>query len=131
MRGIIRLDRMLRRYLLNSGIKQTFIDNIISDFGVGDPDSINDDVNTYIDLNVSPLYQGNIFDLYVRKSSAPMDPNYIVRGDITGSERYKLEYYNEVNYKLTKNGDLIYSFEYNLETSYSYSLLFNLGITKI
>ena len=131
VRGIIRLDRMLRRYLLNSGIKQTFIDNIISDFGVGDPDSINDDVNTYIDLNVSPLYQGNIFDLYVRKSSAPMDPNYIVRGDITGSERYKLEYYNEVNYKLTKNGDLIYNFEYNLETSYSYSLLFNLGITKI
>jgi hypothetical protein len=131
VRGIIRLDRMLRRYLLNSGIKQTFINNIISDFGVGDPDSINDDVNAYIDLNVSPLYQGNIFDLYVRKSSTPTDANYMVRGDIATSEKYKLEYLNETNYKLTKNGDLIYNFEYNLETSYNYSLLFNLGIKKI
>jgi hypothetical protein len=131
VRGIIRLDRMLRRYLLNSGIKQTFINNIISDFGVGDPDSINDDVNAYIDLNVSPLYQGNVFDLYVRKSSTPTDANYMVRGDIATSEKYKLEYLNEANYKLTKNGDLIYNFEYNLETSYNYSLLFNLGITKI
>ena len=98
---------------------------------MGDPDSINDDVNAYIDLNVSPLYQGNVFDLYVRKSSTPTDANYMVRGDIATSEKYKLEYLNEANYKLTKNGDLIYNFEYNLETSYNYSLLFNLGITKI
>jgi len=131
IRGIIRLDRMLRRYLLNSGIKQTFIDNIISDFGVGDPDSINDDVNAYIDLNVSPLYQGNIFDMYVKKSSEPLNQNYMVRGDIANSEKYKLEFFNEPNYKLTKNRDLIYDFEYNLETNYNYSLLFNLGITKI
>jgi hypothetical protein len=131
IKGIIRLDRMLRRYLLNSGIKQTFIDNIISDFGVGDPDSINDDVNSYIDLNVSPLYQGNVFDMYVKKSSDPLDPNYMVRGDIANSEKYKLEFFNESNYKLTKNGNLIYSFEYNLEANYNYSLLFNLEIIKI
>jgi hypothetical protein len=135
IKGTIRLDRMLRRYLLNSGIKQVFIDNMISDFGVGSPDSINDDVNTYIDLNVSPLYMGNIFDLYVNKNGTTegksMNPNYMVRGDIASSDRYKMEYTNEINYKLTKNKDLIYNFEYNLESNYNYSLLFDLGITKI
>ena len=135
IKGIIRLDRMLRRYLLNSGVKQEFIDNIISDFGVGNPDSINDDVNAYIDINVSPLYMGNIFDLYVNKNGTTegksMNPNYMVRGDIASSDKYKLEYFNESNYKLTRNKDLIYNFEYNLDRNYNYSLLFNLGITKI
>jgi hypothetical protein len=132
--GIIRLDRILRRYLLNSGIKQTFIDNIISDFGVGNPDSIDDDVNNYIDLNVSPLFQGNIFDLFVNKTSqsaGSQTSDYEVRGDIDQSERFKLGYYPEINYKLTRNTDLIYNFEYNLEKSYNYSILFNLGIIKI
>lgn len=131
IKGIIRLDRMLRRYLLNSGIKQTFIDNIISDFGVGNPDSINDDINNYIDLNVSPLYQGNLFDMYVKKSSEYLDPNLMVRGDIFNSDKYKMEYFNEPNYKLTKNKDLIYNFEYNVEANYNCSVLFNLGINKI
>ena len=34
--GIIRLDRILRRYLLNSGVKNVFQDNIISEFGKKD-----------------------------------------------------------------------------------------------
>jgi hypothetical protein len=133
--GIIRMDRMLRRYLLNSGIKQVFIDNIISDFGVGSPDSVNDDVNEYIDSNVTPLYQGNVFDMFVRKtatnSGQNLDPKYMVRGDITSSDKYKMEYFPETNYKLTKVNNLIYSFEYTLESNYVYSILFNLTIGKI
>jgi hypothetical protein len=135
IKGTIRLDRMLRRYLLNSGIKQVFIDNMISEFGVGDPDSINDDVNNYIDINVLPLYQGNSFDLFVSKSSSNDDGFYtndlILRGDIVSSDRFKLGYYPDPNYKLTKQTSLIYNFEYNLEGNYNYSMLFNLGINKI
>ena len=132
--GVIRLDRMLRRYLLNSGIKQSFIDNMISDFGVGSPDSIDDDVNDYIDLNIAPLFQGNVFDLFVNKTSQTSTSqisDYEVRGDIYQSDRFKLGYYPDVDYKLTKNTDLIYNFEYNLDKSYNYSILFNLGIIKI
>ena len=132
--GVIRLDRMLRRYLLNSGIKQSFIDNIISDFGIGSPDSIDDDVNDYIDLNISPLFQGNVFDLFVNKtsqSSTSKIKDYEVRGDIYQSDMFKMGYYSDPDYKLTKNTDLIYNFEYNLEKSYNYSILFNLGIIKI
>lgn len=127
---------MLRRYLINSGIKQVFIDNIISEFGVGSPDSIDDDANEYIDSNVSPLYQGNVFDLFVNKigtedGQASFEPNLMVRGDIAVSNKYQMEYFQETNYKLTKVGDLIYNFEYNLEPNYKYSLLFNLTIGKI
>lgn len=132
VKGVIRLDRMLRRYLLNSGIKQVFIDNIISQFGVGDPTSINDDVNEYIDLNVNPIYQGDLFNLYVKKTAATTLPiNELVRGDIATVDKYKMEYFEETNYKLTKNGNLIYEFEYVTDPSFHYSLLFNFRISKI
>ena len=130
--GIIRLDRMLRRYLLNSGIKQVFLDNIISDFGVGDPNSIDDDVNSYIDQNVSPIYSGNVFDLYVKKvANKDIPVAESLRGDIAAVNRYKLGYYIDANYKIAKVGDLIYNFEFQLEANYNYSLLFNFLISKI
>lgn len=132
IKGIIRLDRMLRRYLLNSGVKKVFIDNMISEFGVGNPTSINDDVNDYIDLNVSPLYQGDIFNLYVKKSGNTEIPtDEIVRGDLFSSDRYKMEYFIESNYKLVRKSDLIYEFEYTTEKSFYYSLMFNFTIGKI
>jgi len=130
--GTIRLDRMLRRYLLNSGIKQVFLDNIISDFGVGDPNSIDDDVNSYIDQNVAPIYYGNVFDLYIKKVANQNIPvTESLRGDIAAVNRYKLGYTIDANYKITKVGDLVYNFEFPLEANYNYSLLFNFLISKI
>lgn len=132
IKGIIRVDRILRRYLLNSGIKKVFIDNMISQFGVGDPLSINDDINTYIDLNISPIYRGDVFDLYVKKSSDTIIPDSeIVRGDLFSTDRYKLEYFIDDNYKLTPITDLIYEFEYSTEVGFYYSLMFNIRIAKI
>lgn len=132
IRGIIRVDRILRRYLLNSGIKNVFIDNMISQFGVGNPLSINDDINTYIDLNVAPIYRGDLFDLYVKKTSSTTIPTTeIVRGDLFSSDRYKLEYFIDSNYKLTPITDLIYEFEYSTEVGFYYSLMFNIRIAKI
>ena len=132
IKGIIRVDRILRRYLLNSGIKKVFIDNMISQFGVGDPLSINDDINTYIDLNVAPIYRGDLFDLYVKKTSSTTVPtSEIVRGDLFSSDRYKLEYFIDNNYKLTPITDLIYEFEYSTEVGFYYSLMFNIRIAKI
>jgi hypothetical protein len=132
IKGIIRVDRILRRYLLNSGIKKVFIDNMISQFGVGDPLSINDDINTYIDLNVSPIYRGDVFDLYVKKTANEVIPGYqVVRGDLFSSDRYKSEYFIDNNYKLTPITNLIYEFEYSTETGFYYSLMFNIRIAKI
>jgi hypothetical protein len=132
IKGIIRLDRMIRRFLLNNGIKQVFVDNMISEFGVGDPKTINDDVNLYIDLNVNPIYQGDVFNLYVKKTASTVIPtNEIVRGDIASVDKYKMEYFEDTNYKLTKNSNLIYEFEYSTESNFYYSILFNFRITKI
>lgn len=132
IRGTIRLDRMLRRYLLNSGVKKVFVDNMISEFGVGNPRSIDDDVNNYIELNVAPIYKGDAFDLYVKKSADGVIPSTeIVRGDLSISDRFKMEYFIDTNYKLVKQSDLVFSFEYTTESNFYYSLLFSFTITKI
>jgi hypothetical protein len=135
IQGTIRLDRMLRRSLLNSGIKQVFINNMISDFGVGNPDSIDDDVNQYIELNVSPLYQGSDFSLFVKKNgsqtSSEMNPNFMVRGDISTSSKFKDGYFYNKDFTLTRVQDLIYNFQFPLEKSYTYSILFDFGVKKI
>ena len=135
VKGIVRLDRMVSRYLLNDGIKQVFIDNIISEFGVGNPDSIDDDIMEYIKNNVLVLYMGDNMELYVQKEATVdvqlQNAELLVRGDIVTSDKYQLGYNVEADFKLTKLNNLIYTFEYNLENNYRYSLLFNLGITKI
>jgi len=132
VKGIIRLDRMLRRFLLNSGIKKVFIDNMISEFGIGDPNSINDDVNAYIDLNVSPLYQGNTFNFYVKKVANEQVPTgQLVRGDLFSTDRYKLEYFIDSDYKLVTRSNLTYEFEYPMDKGFSYSMMFNFTISKI
>jgi hypothetical protein len=130
--GIIRLDRVLRRCLLNGGIKQVFLDNMISDFGYGDPNSIDDDVNNYIDVNISTIYQGQSLDLFVNKAGNQDIPiSEGLRGDIATSERYKLGYFPDPNFKLTQSNNLIYSFNYPMEKGFNYSLLFDFVISKI
>jgi hypothetical protein len=105
---------------------------MISQFGVGNPLSINDDINTYIDLNVAPIYRGDVFDLYVKKIANSTIPNLeIVRGDLFATDRYKLEYFINNNYKLTPITNLIYEFEYPTEVGFYYSLMFNIRIAKI
>jgi hypothetical protein len=130
--GVIRLDRMLRRYLLNSGIKNVFLDNIISEFGVGNPNSIDDDINNYIDLNISPAYEGGNFTLYVKKTaSETISIDRLVVGDITSYTRSTTGYTQNQNYTLTKLNNLIYNFTFDLEKNFDYSLSFSIPITKI
>lgn len=130
--GSIRLDRILRRYLLNAGISKVFIDNIISEFGVGDPDNINDDVKTYIDKNIVPIYQGITFDLFVKKTGTDLSPTeLLVRGDLISPDRIRYSYFSEPNYRLTKRNALSYFFEIPLEAGKNYSTTFAFQIEKI
>jgi hypothetical protein len=123
---------MLRRYLLNSGIKNVFLDNIISEFGVGNPNSIDDDINNYIDLNISPAYEGGNFTLYVKKTaSETISIDRLVVGDITSYTRSTTGYSQNQNYTLTKLNNLIYNFTFDLEKNFDYSLSFSIPITKI
>lgn len=130
--GTIRLDRILRRYLLNSGISTVFVNNMVSEFGIGNPNNINDDIDTYIEENITPIYQGISFDLFVKKTGQALSSTEIlVRGDLINPDRIKYAYYAQPNFKLTKITDLIYSFEYPLTTGQNYSMTFSFRIEKI
>jgi hypothetical protein len=130
--GTIRLDRMLRRYLMNSGAGNVFFDNIISEFGVGDPASIQDDVIRYIVQNVNPIYEGSILQLYVKKTASE-DTEYedMTRGDIASTERLRLGYYPEKNVTYTKESNLVYNFTFSIDPNFDYSLIFRFNIDKI
>lgn len=130
--GSIRLDRILRRYLLNSGISTVFVDNIVSEFGLGNPNSIEDDVNTYIEENIVPIYEGITFDLFVKKTGQNLtSTELLVRGDLINPDRIKYAYYQQSNFKLTRVNDLVYSFEYALTPGQNYSMTFSFRIQKI
>jgi hypothetical protein len=130
--GTILLDRMLRRYLMNDGVGEVFFQNVISEFGIGDPALLQDDILGYIDQNVIPIYEGNILQLYVKKTAALEESSvYQVRGDIASSERLRLGYYPEKNVNYTKVNNLTYNFEFNIDPQFTYSLIFRFNIDKI
>lgn len=132
--GVIRLDRILRRFLLNAGIKNVFQNNILSEFGVGDPNSLEDDIRSYITQNINPLYTAQFFNLYVKRVSDPSTDNgglrYVV-GDLLGKDRYKEGYQNESGLNLVKRNELIYTFTYDVPPTSNWSLTFSFGIEKI
>jgi hypothetical protein len=132
--GIIRLDRILRRFLLNAGVKNVFQQNMISEFGVGNPNSIEDDIREYIALNVIPIFTAQSFNLYVKQVSDPSTDNgglrYVV-GDILGKDRYKEGYKPEDGLSLVKISELVYTFTYDVPATSNWSLNFSFGIQKI
>jgi hypothetical protein len=130
--GSIRLDRVLRRFLLNAGISKVFVDNMISEFGVGDPENIDDDVKAYIEQNIFPIYEGITFDLYVKKTGTALSSTEkLVRGDLINPDRIRYSYYLEPNFNLTRRNALSYTFELPLESGKNYSTTFSFRIQKI
>ena len=130
--GVIRLDRILRRYLLNSGIQNVFLNNIISEYGVGNPNSIEDDVISYIDQNVIPIYEGKILQLLVLKRGDELPSTAkLVRGDLVNPDKIKYGYVPQSNFSLTQRTSLTYQFQYSLEPNQNYSLTFNFTTEKI
>ena len=130
--GVIRLDRILRRYLLISGVESVFVKSMISEYGVGDPNSIQDDVISYIQQNVLPIYEGKGIDLLVLKRGSPLFPSAkLVTGDLIGSDKIKYGYVPQKNFNLTQRTPLTYRFEYVLDVGQNYSLNFNFTTGKI
>lgn len=132
VKGVIRLDRILRRYLLNAGVSDEFINNMLSEFGVGDPDSIEDDVIDYIDLNVNPIYKSEAISLYIKSRGSDFSESDItIRGDILSMDRGKRDFVYDPNFTITKRSDLVYEFNYNTDPSNFYSMTFTFDINKI
>jgi len=130
--GVIRLDRIIRRYLLNSGISSVFVENIITEYGFGNPNNIQDDVRAYIEQNVIPIYEGKQIELLVLKKGKPLSPTQLlVRGDLINPDKLKYGYVSQPNFSLTQRTNLTYEFEYSLDPTQNYSLTFNFTTGKI
>lgn len=132
VKGVIRLDRILRRYLLNSGVSQVFYENIISEFGVGNPSSLEDDILNYIDLNVNPIFESSEISLFVKTEGRSFSEDlFTVRGDILPFDRPKRGFQYQSNFSLRKRSDLIYEFSYPINPANYYSMTFSFDISKI
>lgn len=130
--GVIRADRMLRRYLMNDGVGEVFFNNIISEFGVGDPASIQDDILDYLGINVDPVFEISNVNLFVKKTgSQTVKDIEIVRGDIYSGDRSRLGYVSNPNFILTKDSNLVYGFQFDFDPNFEYSLIFRIAIDKI
>ena len=140
--GVIRLDRILRRYLLNSGIDKVFVENMITEYGVGNPNDIQDDVRSYVEQNVVPIYEGKQLSFLVLKTGnpasvplpvgvTPSTAEVAVRGDLINSDKIKYGYVPDPNFTLSQRTALTYSFEYSLDPNQNYSLTFNFVTGKI
>jgi hypothetical protein len=130
--GVIRLDRIIRRYLLNSGISSVFTENIITEYGFGNPNNIQDDVRAYIEQNVIPIYEGKQIELLVLKKGKPLSSTQLlVRGDLINPDKLKYGYVSQPNFSLTQRTNLTYEFEYSLDPNQNYSLTFNFTTGKI
>jgi hypothetical protein len=128
----LRLDRMLRRYLMNAGAGDVFFRNIISEFGVGDPSSLQDDVLEYIRENIIKTYEMKSIQLYVKKTGAEdFDYEDIVRGDVVSTDKGRLGYVEDKNFNITLVNDLVYNFEYRTDPNFQYSFIFRFVIDKI
>jgi hypothetical protein len=105
---------------------------MISEYGVGDPNDIDDDVISYIQQNIIPIYEGKSLELLVLKRGTPLDPSFkMVNGDLINPDKVRYGYVPQPNFSLTQRTALTYQFEYSLEPNQNYSLTFNFTTGKI
>ena len=93
---------------------------------------VQDDIISYIQQNIVPIYDGKNIDLLVLKKGAPLtSPSRLVTGDLVNPDKIKYGYVPQPNFSLTQRTALTYQFEYTLEANQNYSLTFNFKVGKI
>lgn len=132
IRGVLLMDRMLTRYFLENGGKQTFDQFIIPEFGFGTLTDVNDDFNEYMRLNVIPIFQSRNNGSYLKKIPVA-NPNSLtpVIGDLPDYQKLINGYYPSQEIRYTKVNELRYEFRIPKDPSFNYSLAFSIQIGKI
>lgn len=130
--GTLRVDRMLKRSILSNGLKNTFYKYIVSDFGIGDFNSIEDDVISYIEQNILNLYEISNVYVYVKSSNGILDSIYTpIRSDMNSSQKIQNGYFVNKNAIINTKDTLIREFSFRKETGKTYSLTFSFDIKRI
>ena len=132
LKGVLLIDRMITRYFLENGAKQTFNKFIIPEFGFGSLSDVDDDFREYMKLNVLPIFQSKNNGSYLKKT--PMSNiqtlNPVI-GDLADYQKLINGYYPSQEIRYTKINELRYEFKVPKDPSFDYSLAFSIQIGKI
>ena len=132
IKGVLLMDRMITRYFLENGGKQTFDEFIIPEFGFGSLTDVNDDFTEYMRLNVIPIFQSKNNGSYLKKvpvaNPASLTP---IEGNLQDYQKLINGYYPSQYIRYTKVNELRYEFRIPKDPSFNYSLAFSIQIGKI
>lgn len=132
IRGILLIDRMLYKYFLNDGAKETFRKFIVPEFGFGTLTDIDDDFKEYINKNVRDIFESKLIGGYLKK--IPQNQRQVfnpVIGNLPDYEKLINGYYVSSEIRYTKVNVLRYEFSIPKDPSFNYSLAFSVQIGKI
>lgn len=132
LRGVLLVDRMLTRFFLENGGKESFNEFIIPEFGFGSLTDVDDDFREYIKLNVLPIFQSKDNGSYMKKIPVA-DPQSLtpVIGNLADYQKLINGYYPSQEIRYTKVNELKYEFRIPKDPSFNYSLAFSIQIGKI
>lgn len=132
LRGVLLIDRMLTRFFIENGGKESFNKFIISEFGFGSATDVDDDFIEYIKLNVLPIFQSKDNGVYLKKIPvADSQLSTPVIGNFADYQKLINEYYPSQEIRTTKVNELRYEFKIPKDPSFNFSLAFSIRIGKI
>ena len=132
LKGVILMDRVLNRYFLEDGGKQSFNKFIVPEFGFGSTTDVDDDFREYMTQNIIPIFQSKLNKGYLKK--VPITANQTltpVIGNLADYQKLINGYFNSSEIRYTKVNDLRYEFRIPKDPSFNYSVCFSLDIGKI
>jgi hypothetical protein len=130
--GSLRSDRILRRLISSSGLRETFYKYLISDFGVGDFNSLEDDVKAYIVENLLNLYEVKKITAYVKKTPLNIGNEFTpVRTDLTDSNKILNSYFESKDISISGVSPLSHTFYFRKDGINNYSITFSFLIGRI
>ena len=132
LKGVILMDRMLNRFFLENGGKQSFSKFIVPEFGFGSTTDVDDDFREYMTQNIIPIFQSKLNKGYLKKvpitSTETLTP---VIGNLADYQKLINGYFNSGEIRYTKVNDLRYEFRIPKDPSFNYSVCFSIDIGKI
>lgn len=129
--GYVNVAERLRRYLREDGADGVFEQYLVSEFGVGDPEDINDDISAYLTLNVLPTYEVKEVLPYVRLYKQNSLSLPAVEGSLDDVAKVSNGYVPLKNFSATKVRGFVYRFDYDVDASNYASIALSLGVGKI
>lgn len=130
--GFVNSAPRLRRFFVETGASTEFRKYVLPDFGVGDPDSIDDDVSEYLTLNVLPRYEAADIQPYLRTRSDNSDLN-TVDGVLNDTQKTAAGFVKSQGFTVTKAGTskFVYKFVYAKNPNFFVDIAFSVKASRI